>query len=113
MNGTSGENNWELLEMIGAYAADELDSEEARETERLLLANGDRQRLVESYTRMFVLLSVMGEESPEAPNAVINYAIRRAYVSAFFQQAEDIFGSIGRSYADAFIYYLGLRAKTA
>ena len=53
MNGTSGENNWELLEMIGAYAADELDSEEARETERLLLANGDRQRLVESYTRMF------------------------------------------------------------
>ena len=113
MTGTPGEDRWELLEMIGAYAAGELDSAQARETERLLLENEDRQRLVESYTRMFVLLSVMGDESPEAPDAVINYAIRRAYVSAFFQQAEEVFGGIGRSYFDAFIYYLGLRAKTA
>ena len=108
MSGTPGKGNWELLEMIGAYAAGELDSEEARETERLLLENDDRQRLVESYTRMFVLLSVMGQESPEAPDAVINHAIRRAYVAAFFQQAEDFFGSIGRSYWGAFVYYLGL-----
>ncbi|CAN5913371.1 hypothetical protein BH23ACT11_BH23ACT11_31040 [soil metagenome] len=102
-----------MLEMIGAYAAGELDSGEAREAERLLLENEDRERLVESYTRMFVLLSVMGQESPEAPNAVINGAIRRAYVSAFFQQAEDFFGGIGRSYAGAFIYYLGLRPREA
>lgn len=113
MSVAPGKDRWELLEKIGAYAAGELDNEEARRTERLLLENGDRQRLVESYTRMFVLLSVMGEESPEAPDAVINYAIQRAYVSAFFQQAEDFFGSIGRSYADAFIYYLGLRTKEA
>lgn len=113
MNGAPGKDHWELLEMIGAYAAGELDSEEARETERLLLENEDRQRLVESYTRLFVLLSVMGQESPEAPDAVINHAIRRAYVSAFFQQAEEVFAGIGRSYAGAFIYYLGLRPKTA
>jgi anti-sigma-K factor RskA len=113
MNGAPGKDNWELLEMIGAYAAGELDSEEARETERLLLENDDRRRLVESYNRMLVLLSVMGQESPEAPDAVINHAIRRAYISAFFQQAEDVFTGIGRSYANAFIYYLGLRPKTA
>ncbi|HZY66055.1 MAG TPA: hypothetical protein VFE21_09270 [Rubrobacteraceae bacterium] len=113
MNGAPEKDRWELLEMIGAYAAGELDSEEARETERLLLANEDRQRLVESYTRMLVLLSVMGQESPEAPDAVINHAIRRAYVAAFFQQAEDFFGGIGRSYWGAFIYYLGLRPKEA
>jgi anti-sigma-K factor RskA len=111
--GNPGEDRWELLEMIGAYAAGELDSEQARETERLLLANEDRRRLVESYNRMFVLLSVMGQESPEAPDAVINAAIRRAYVATFFQQAEEVFAGIGRSYAGAFIYYLGLRPKTA
>lgn len=113
MNDAPGKGNWELLEMIGAYAAGELDSRETRKAERLLLANEDRQRLVESYTRMFVLLSVMGQESPEAPDAVINAAIRRAYMSAFFQQAEEVFAGIGRSYANAFIYYLGLRPKTA
>ena len=111
-NDAPGKDHWELLEMIGAYAAGELDNEEARRAERLLLENDDRQRLVESYTRMFVLLSVMGQESPEAPDAVINYAIRRAYISAVFQQAEEIFGSIGRSYFGAFVYYLGLRAQT-
>ncbi len=99
--------------MIGAYAAGELEQEEAREAEKLLLENNDRQRLVESYSRMIVLLSVMGQESPETPDAVISHAIRRAYVSAFFQQAEEIFGSIGRSYVNAFIYYLGLRSREA
>ncbi len=113
MNGTPKEDRWELIEMIGAYAAGELDSEESRETERLLLEDNDRQRLVESYSRMLVLLSVMGQESPEAPDAVINYAIRRAYVAAFFQQAEDVFTGIGSSYWGAFVYYLGLRPKTA
>ncbi|CAN5572368.1 hypothetical protein BH24ACT22_BH24ACT22_11660 [soil metagenome] len=113
MTGKTTEAQWELLEMIGAYAAGELDDVEARETERLLLENEDRQRLVESYTRMLVLLSVMGQESPEAPDAVINAAIRRAYVASFFQQAEGFFSSIGRSYSDAFLYYLGLRPRTA
>lgn len=108
-----GKERWELLETIGAYAAGELDSEAAREAERLLLENEDRQRLIESYNRMFVLLSVMGQESPETPDAVINHAIRRAYLSAFFQQAEEVFTGIGRSYVNAFIYYLGLRPKTA
>lgn len=107
------ERRWELLEMIGGYAAGELSGEEAREAERLLMENEDRQRLVESYTRLIVLLSVMGQESPEAPDTVVNHAIRRAYVSAFFRQTEEIFESMGRSYLDAFIYYLGLRPKTA
>ncbi|MGB3632936.1 MAG: hypothetical protein WA982_02735 [Rubrobacteraceae bacterium] len=113
MNGAPVEDRWQMLEMIGAYAAGELDGEAARRAEQLLVENDDRQRLVESYNRMIVLLSVMGQESPEAPDAVINHAIRRAYVSAFFQQAEQVFTGIGRSYLDAFVYYLGLRQQTA
>lgn len=113
MSAANDIGQWELLELIGAYAAGELEPDEARKTERLLMENSDHQRLVESYGRMIVLLSVMGQESPEAPNAVVNAAIRRAYFSAFFQQAENLFGGIGRSYKDAFIYYLGLRSGTA
>ena len=103
------EERMQVLERIGAYAAGELSAEEARETERLLLEDPDHRRLAEAYTRMFVLLSVMQQEAPEAPRRVVNHAIRRAYVSAFFRQAEDFFGGLGRAYADAFVYYLGLR----
>ncbi len=99
----------EVLERIGAYAAGELSGEEARETERLILSDPESRHLMETYTRMFVLLSVMQQEAPEAPEKVINHAIRRAYASAFFRQAEEFFGGLGRAYADAFFYYLGLR----
>lgn len=100
---------WEILERIGAYAAGELLGEEAREAERLILENGEARRLAESYVRMMALLGAIGQETPEPPEAVVNRAIRRAYVSAFFRQTENLFGSVGRAYLDAFVYYLGLR----
>jgi anti-sigma-K factor RskA len=104
-----GSDRRELLEKIGAYAAGELSGEEARETERYILEDPEGRRLAESYARMLVLLDAIGEETPEVPEAVINYAIRRAYVSAFLRQAEELFTGIGRAYLDAFIHYLGLR----
>ena len=100
-----------VLERIGAYAAGELPDREARETERLILEDPDHRRLAEAYSRMFVLLSVMQQEAPEAPQRVVNHAIRRAYVAAFFRQSEEFFAGLGRAYADAFIYYLGLRGE--
>lgn len=105
------EQRWELLERIGAYAAGELEGEEAREVERLITESEDHQQLAQFYTRMILLLSVMGEESPEAPETIVNRAVRRAYVSAFFRQAEDIMGGIGWSYLGAFAYYFGLRPR--
>ena len=102
-------NRWEILERIGAYAAGELSAEEAREVEQLIREDPEVLRLAESYLRMLALLGAIGEESPEAPEAVINYAIRRAYVSAFLRQAEEFFAGIARAYLDAFVYYFGLR----
>jgi anti-sigma-K factor RskA len=102
-------NRWEILEKIGAYAAGELTGEEARETERLILEEPEGRRLAESYARMLALLGALGEESPEPPEAVVNYAIRRAYISAFMRQAEEFFSGLGQAYLDAFVYYLGLR----
>lgn len=103
------EERLKIMERIGAYAAGELEGDEARRTERLILENEDHQRLSEAYSRMLVLLSVMGQESPEAPDAVANQAVQRAYYSALMRQTETFFSDLGRSYVNAFVYYLGLR----
>ena len=95
--------------MIGAYAASELSPEDARQVERLILEDPQALRLAESCMRMFALLDAVGEESPEAPQTMIDQAIRRAAISAFFRQAEVFFAGIGRTYVDAFVHYLGLR----
>ncbi len=107
---SAGEDRWEVLERIGAYAAGELDQEEAREAERLIFERPDYRRLAESYATMLVMVSALGEEEVEAPEAVVGYAIRRAYASAFLRQAETFLGALGRSYLDALIYYFGLRS---
>ncbi len=104
-----GSDRWEILERVGAYAASELSAEEAREVERLILEDAEVLRLAESYLRMLALLGAIGDESSEVPEAAINYAIRRVYVSAFLRQTEDFFARIGRAYLDALVYYLGLK----
>jgi hypothetical protein len=76
---------------------------------RMILEDPETLRLAESYLRMLALLDAVGEESPQAPQAVIDHAIRRATISAFFRQAEFFFAGIGRAYLDAFVHYLGLR----
>jgi len=104
----TGLDRWELLERIGAYAASELSAGEAREVEQLIGEDPEVLRVAESYLRMLALLGAIGDESPEAPEAVINYAIRRAYISAFLRQAEEFFAGIAQVYLDAFVYYFGL-----
>ena len=76
----------------------------------MILEDPEALRLAESYLRMLALLGAVGEETPEVPQSVIDYAIRRAMISAFFRQTEDFFAGIGRAYVGAFIHYLGLRA---
>ncbi len=98
-----------MLERIGAYAASELSPQEAREVEQMILEDPQALRLAESYLRMLALLDAVGEESPQVPQAVIDHAIRRATISAFFRQAEVFFAGIGRAYLDAFVHYLGLK----
>jgi anti-sigma-K factor RskA len=109
MTPVAGEERWEVLEKIGAYAAGELEGGEAREAEQLIFERPDYRRLAESYARMLVMLSALGRENVEAPEAIVGYAVRRAYVSAFLRQAETFISALGRSYLDAFVYYLGLR----
>ncbi|MEJ7814672.1 MAG: hypothetical protein WKF53_05790 [Rubrobacter sp.] len=107
-----GEQRWEVLERIGAYAASELEGEEAREVEQLIFERPEYRRLAESYARMLVMFTTLGSEPVEAPEAVVGYVIRRAYVSAFMRGAEVFVGALGRSYIDAFVYYLGLRRES-
>jgi anti-sigma-K factor RskA len=103
------ERRWEVLELIGAYAAGELEGEEVREAERLIFERPDYRRLAESYARMLVMLSTLGSEPVEAPEAIVSYTVRRAYLSALVRQAEQIVGGLVRDYVVALTYYLGLR----
>ena len=106
------DRRWEMLEKVGAYAAGELEGEEAREVEKLMFERPDYRRLAESYTRMLVMLKTLGEEPFEVPEDAVGYAVRRAYVSTFMRSAEVFIGALGRSYLDAFVYYLGLRRES-
>ena len=109
MTPVNEQERWDVLELIGAYAAGELEGEEAREAEQLIFDRPDYRRLAESYARMLVMLSTLAGESVEAPEVIISYAVRRAYYSAFLRQAETFIGALGRSYLDAIVYYFGLR----
>jgi hypothetical protein len=55
------------------------------------------------------MLSTLGSESVEAPEAIVGYAVRRAYVSAFLRQAEQVVRGLVGDYVGALTFYLGLR----
>ena len=109
MTPVAGEERWEVLELIGAYAAGELEGDEAREAEQLIFDRADYRRLAESYARMLVMLSTLGDEPVEAPEAVVSYAVRRAYVLAFVRQVEQIMRGLVGDYVGALTFYLDLR----
>jgi anti-sigma-K factor RskA len=109
MSARRQEDFWAILELIGAYAAGELESEEAREAEQLIFERPEYRRLAESYSRMLVMLSTLGEEEVEAPEVVINYAVRRAYVTALLRHAEQVIRGLVGDYVRALTLYLGLR----
>jgi anti-sigma factor RsiW len=109
MTPVDGADRWEVLERIGAYAAGELGGEEAREAERLIFDRPEYRRLAESYARMLVLLSALGDEEVEAPEAIIGYTVRRAYMSAFLRHAEHVARALVGDYLGALTIYLGLR----
>jgi anti-sigma-K factor RskA len=90
MTPVAGEERWEVLELIGAYAAGELEGEEAREAEQLIFDRPDYRRLAESYARMLVMLSTLGDEPVEAPEAIASCAVRQAYLWALLRQAEQV-----------------------
>jgi len=104
------EERWEVLEKIGAYAAGELDGEEAREAEQLISERPDYQRLAESYARMLVMFDTLCTEEVEVPTEIVSYVVRRAYVSAFLRQAEQLVHGLVRDYSGALAFYLGLRS---
>ena len=109
MSARRQEDAWALLELIGSYAAGELEGEEAREAEQMLFNRSDHQHLAECYARMLVMLSTLSEEPVEAPEVIVSYAVRRAYLSAFLRQAEQVVRGLVGDYVGALTFYLGLR----
>ena len=77
---------WEIFEKISAYVSGEIEGEEAREAERLILEDPEKRRLAESYSRMLAAFSTLAEKSPHAPTEVVDHATRWAYLSEFLRQ---------------------------
>ena len=100
---------WAFLERVGSYVAGELEKEDAQEVECLLLENPDYRRLAESYSRMLVMLSTLGGERVEVPGEIVGYAVRRAYVSTFLRQVQQLAHGVAGDYLGALAFYLGLR----
>jgi hypothetical protein len=98
MNARRQEDGWTLLELIGSYAAGEM-----------LFNRSDHRHLAECYARMLVMLSTLSEEPVEAPEVIVSYAVRRAYLSAFLRQAEQVVRGLVGDYVGALTFYLGLR----
>ena len=109
MSARRQEDAWAVLGKIGAYAAGELDGEEAHEVEQLIFERPESRRLAESYARMLAMLSTLGSEEVEAPEVIVSYAVRQAYLSAFLRQAEHVIGELVGDYVGALTFYLGLR----
>ena len=109
MSARRQEDAWALLEKIGSYAAGELEGEEAREAEQMLFNRSDHWHLAESYARMLAMLSTLSGEPVEAPEVIVSYAVRRAYLSAFLRQAEQVVSGLVGDYVGALTFYLGLR----
>ncbi len=103
------EERWEILELIGSYAAGELEGEAVSEAERLVSDSPDYRRIAESYARMLVMLSVIGAEPAGVPEAVVGQAVRRANVSALLRQADRLARGLAADYLGALVFYLGLR----
>ena len=109
MSARRQEDAWALLEIVGAYAAGELEGGEAREAEQLMYDRPDYRRLAESCARMLLMLSTLSEEPVEAPEDIVSYAVRRAYFSALLRQAEQVLRGLMGDYVGALTFYLGLR----
>jgi hypothetical protein len=58
---------------------------------------------------MLVMLSTLSEEPVEAPEVIVSYAVRRAYLSAFLRRAEQVVRGLVGDYVGALTFYLGLR----
>jgi anti-sigma-K factor RskA len=81
-------HRWEVLLRVGDYVAGELSGEEARETERFVLGDAEGWRLAEAYARMLALLGAAGREPPSPPEAIAEYAVRRATDEAWIDPRE-------------------------
>ncbi len=99
-----------MLEKIGAYAAGELEGEEAREAERLIFERPTTGAWPSPTPGCSSMLATFGGETVEVPRGGARLRPQAGLRLGLFAPAPKTFlGGLGRSYVDAFVYYFGLR----
>ncbi len=97
----------ELLELLPAYVAGELD---AAEQGRVTRALADSPRLREElarYQRLFVLLAALAEEDIAPEAATERRIMRQLAIRWYFGGAARFLEGVAGAYGRAVLYYLG------
>ncbi|CAA9550725.1 MAG: hypothetical protein AVDCRST_MAG18-295 [uncultured Thermomicrobiales bacterium] len=97
----------EVLDLLPAYVADELDAAERERVERALAGSPRLHEELGGYRRLFVLLAALADEEVVLTASAERRMLRQLaigwYLSGTVRFVEGLAGAYGR----ALIYYLG------
>ncbi|WP_119069763.1 anti-sigma factor family protein [Rubrobacter indicoceani] len=93
-------------ETLFAYASGELDGEEERAFEEMLLTSPELRREVERYEKLLVLLRAAAGEEVDVPENFASRVNRRVMLKAYLRAASGLFEGLLGAYGRAVLYYL-------
>ncbi|MGH3086268.1 MAG: anti-sigma factor family protein [Rubrobacteraceae bacterium] len=95
-------------ELLPAYAAGELEGEDAERVEAALEESPQLREELKEYENLFVLLAAAAEEEVKAPASFRKRVERRVAIQAYLAAAANTLDGLLGAYGRAIIYYLRL-----
>lgn len=98
----------EVLALLPAYAAEELDVVTRERVARALAESASLREELVRYRRLFVLLVALAEEEVAPEKALERQIMRRIAIQWYLGTAARLVEGIAGAYGRAVLYYLGL-----
>jgi len=97
----------ELLELLPAYVAGELDTAAQERVTRALAESPRLRDELARYRRLFVLLAALAEEEVVPDDGLDRRIMRRIAIQWYFGSAARFLEGLAGAYGRAVLYYLG------
>ena len=97
----------EVLDLLPAYAADELDAPARERVERALAASPPLREELDRYRRLFVLLAALADEEVAMDASAERQMLRHLAFNWYLGGAARLFEGLVGAYGRALLYYLG------
>lgn len=97
----------EVLNLLPAYAADELDAPARERVERALAASPPLREELARYRRLFVLLAALADEDVAMEGAAERRMMRHLAFNWYLGGAVRFVEGLAGAYGRALLYYLG------